>query len=190
MPNQDSLNERLSIAYTVNLTARVFIHELLRAAHEHGKDDQVAYYLVGASLQLAAPTAHILSKSDHSQDALVNPLWDFLIGSTAFHVTVAPQPGVYQRCKRNLEDGFRVFLLVPDDVVFGARQIAETTAPGQIAVESIESFVAQNIEELATFSQEELRRELRLLLEMYNKRVDTTEIDKSMMIELPENLRT
>lgn len=97
-------------------------------------------------------------------------------------------PALYKKCKRNIEEGYRVFILVPDRCLAGARQNAEITMPGKIAVESIESFVGQNLEELSTFSKDELIDEFRRMLEIYNLRVDAVEIDKSMLIEIPRNI--
>ena len=55
-------------------------------------------------------------------------------------------------------------------------------------MESIESFVGQNVEEMAAFSQDDLNTKFYELLAVYNKRVDEVEIDKSVMIEIPPNL--
>ena len=60
--------------------------------------------------------------------------------------------------------------------------------PGRIAVESIESFVGQNIEELSYFTRDKLKNGFRRLLETYNDRVDAAETDKSMLVEIPRNL--
>jgi hypothetical protein len=57
-----------------------------------------------------------------------------------------------------------------------------------MVVESIESFVATNIEELSTFSRKEVVPGLRRLLESYNRRVSECETDKSMMVDLPKNI--
>lgn len=113
---------------------------------------------------------------------------DFEIGNTAFHVTVAPMPELLEKCKGNLERGLRVYLLVPDAQVVGARQNAELLAAGRIAVESIESFVATNVDELSEFDGDQLKSGFRRLLEMYNARVDAVELDKSLMIDIPPNL--
>jgi hypothetical protein len=113
---------------------------------------------------------------------------NFHIGDTAFHVTVAPMPAHYEKCQQNLNDGLRVYLLVPDRILNGARQNAELLMPGKIAVESIESFVSQNIDELSAFSKKQLAAGFKLLLETYNKRVDASEVDKSILIDLPKNL--
>jgi hypothetical protein len=53
---------------------------------------------------------------------------------------------------------------------------------------AIESFVAQNIDELARFSLSEFRKKFRELLEEYNRRVDSVEFDKSLMIDIPATL--
>jgi hypothetical protein len=59
---------------------------------------------------------------------------------------------------------------------------------GKIAVESIESFVSQNIEEISVFSKSQLTSGFRNLIKTYNERVDASEIDKSFLIEIPDNL--
>ena len=77
---------------------------------------------------------------------------------------------------------------MPDSCVVGARQKAHAAAPNPIAVESIESFVANNIEEQSQFSKHGLLSGFRRLLETYNERVDAIEVDKSLLIEIPPSL--
>jgi hypothetical protein len=96
--------------------------------------------------------------------------------------------GVFEKCKRNIDEGYRPLLVVPHDKVLGSMQIAEETAPGKIMVISLESFISQNIEELSGFSGDKFRSKFRSLLDIYNLRVDQTEMDKSLLIEIPENL--
>ena len=69
-----------------------------------------------------------------------------------------------------------------------ARQNAQAASPDRIAVESIESFIANNIEELSQFAKDELKSGFRRLLETYNQRVDAIELDKSLLIEIPASL--
>lgn len=181
--------QRLTLAYDPTKTNRQTITDLLALAHESGKDGPVAQYLIGAKLALRFPKEEIGNESYSTADVQLNRPGDFFVGDTAFHVTISPQLGHYEKCGKNLADGYKVYLLVPDQYVIGARQNVETVAAGRISVESIESFVAQNIDELATFSRSDARRRLRELLETYNRRVDATENDKSMLIDLPGNLR-
>lgn len=180
--------QRLKVAYDPSRSAWQSIHDLLALARENGKEGPVAQYLVGAKLQLRFPDAQVRNESYSTADTQLGRPGDFLFGDTAFHVTVAPMPAVYERCKRNMEEGLRVYLLVSDRSLVGARQNAEATAPGRIATESIESFVSQNIEELSTFSKNRLVDGFRRLLETYNRRVDAVENDKSMLVEIPQNL--
>lgn len=52
----------------------------------------------------------------------------------------------------------------------------------------IEAFISQNIDELSKFSDELLPSQLLRLLEIYNRRVEAVESDRSMLIEIPTAL--
>lgn len=182
--------QRLRVEYSPAKSTRAIIKDLLKTARDSGKGGQVAQYLVGAKLEqrLRHAGVTVSNESYSTADVQLNRQGDFLIGDTVFHVTLAPAPPLYEKCKWNLDNGYRVFLLVPEDVVVGVRQNADATASGRIAVEAIESFVGQNIEEMSNFSAEKLRQEFLELLNTYNRRVDAVEIDKSVMIEIPPSL--
>jgi hypothetical protein len=59
---------------------------------------------------------------------------------------------------------------------------------GRVSVESIESFVSQNIEELSDFAGGEVSQNLRVLLQKYNTRVAEVETDLSLQIRIPSVL--
>jgi hypothetical protein len=180
--------QRLQPAYSPASSTRSFVGDILRSAKQAGKWGPVAQYLIGAKLQLRCPSLEIRNESESAADASLRQPGDFIIQDTSFHVTVAPNLGHFEKCGRNLEEGRRVYLLVPEEVVFGARQTADSTGTRGIAVEAIESFVAQNVEELGQFAQEGVARQIRRLLEVYNERVDAIEVDKSLLIEVPRTL--
>jgi uncharacterized protein DUF4928 len=180
--------ERIKLVYDPAKTTWQAIQQLLAQAKETGKEGPLAQYLVGAKLELRFPEIEVGNESYSTADDQLGRPGDFYIGDTAFHVTVAPMPALYEKCQQNLNDGLRIYLLVPDRTLSGARQNADLILPGRIAVESIESFVSQNIEELSVFSKKKLTAGLRQLLETYNKRVDACEIDKSMLVEIPKNI--
>lgn len=136
--------QRLKPIYDPSKSTWQYVRDLLDLARETGKEGPVAQYLVGAKLQLRFPNDTIRNESFSTSDEQSNLPGDFVVGNTAFHITVAPMPLVYDKCTRNLNDGFRVYLLVPDRSLAGARQNADVILMGKIAVESIESFVAQN----------------------------------------------
>lgn len=177
--------KKIQVSYSPSVIGYKFIHDLLMAAKNDKKGSSVAKHLIGASMQLTFPHINILNKNRTSDD---NNLYDYFIGDTAFHVTISPMFGVYEKCKRNIENGFRVYLIVPEGRIAAARENAEEVAPGKITVQSIESFVSQNIEELSNFSKERLAHGFYRLLKTYNERVDDVEVDKSMLIEIPRNL--
>lgn len=180
--------KRVKAVFDYNAATYQSIKAILENAKASGKTGAVAEYLVGAKLALLYPNKDIRNKRFSAADMQAGFSGDFEIGNTAFHVTVAPMPQLLEKCKANLEHGWRVYLLVPEEKVLGARQNIEMLAAGRIAVVSIETFIATNIDEFSEFHGENLKSGFRLFLEMYNIRVDQIESDKSMLIEIPDNL--
>ena len=179
---------RLHVVFDPAKTTWDAVHGLLKEAQQVGKAGPVAEYLIGAKLALRFPDIAVENKSSSTADAPTARPGDFFIGHAAFHVTVHPTPGHFQRCLENIEQGLKPYLLVLDEVLAGARQIANLQAPSKIAVESIESFVSQNLDELSTYQQDRLVSGFARLLQLYNQRVDAVENDKSLLIEIPRNL--
>lgn len=180
--------QRLEIVFEPSMTTRDLVRQILAKAKECEQSGQVAQYLVGAKLALRFPDIDIPNESYSTADQQLGRPGDFVVKDTAFHVTMTPMDKVYERCRQNVEQGMRAYLLVPDDHVQSARLRAKEEVQGRVAVESIESFVGQNVEEMAGFSQRDLNAKFYELLVVYNKRVDDVEIDKSVMIEIPPNL--
>lgn len=180
--------ERVKVIYNSTYTAWQSVHEILETAREVGKEGPVAQYLVGAKLALRFPDMNIRNDISSAQDELSGSPGDFLINDTAFHITVAPNSGHFEKCKQNIAKGYRPYLLVPERILVGTRQNAESFSPGQITTQSIESLVSQNLEELSGFSKGGLGGGFRRLLDKYNERVDQVESDKSMLIDIPRNL--
>ncbi|RFZ81432.1 DUF4928 domain-containing protein [Mucilaginibacter terrenus] len=180
--------QKIKFVFNPELSTWSTIHNLLKTAVHEGKAGYVAQHLIGAKLQLRFPEIKISNESGITADMQTSRPGDFLIGSTAFHVTVAPMQPVFEKCKHNISQGFKPFLIVPDNKLIGTRQNAEQICQQQITVESIESFVSQNIEEISVFNKGDILLRLRDLIKIYNHRVDQIETDKSLMIEIPSNL--
>ncbi len=180
----------ISFEYTPNASSREIVSKILRVARERQKDGDVAEYLVGAKLALRFPEYEIRNSASSAADDQTDEQGDFRINDCVFHVTVAPNFGHYEKCKQNVDNGLRAFLLVPDDRLSGARQNAEQEIGESISVESIQSFVGQNIEELSEFARDKVRVNLKLLLEKYNERVAEVETDLSLRIRIPTALQT
>lgn len=182
--------QKLKLVFDSNKTLWESVRELLFIAKKKGKDGPVAQYLVGAKLQRRFPSIQVENDSYSTADDPRGRQGDFLIEDTVFHITVNPMPDVFKKCARNIEEGLRVYLIVPDCKISGARQIADSYGISEkITVTSIEAFVSQNIDEISSFSGKKLPGEFGVLLETYNHRVDAIETDKSLMIEIPKNLQ-
>lgn len=172
--------------------SRRAIAGLLEAARAHGgyTAGAVAQHLVGAKLSLRFPDRSISNESYSTADQQTDRPGDFLVGDTAIHVTMSPSENLMSnRCRNNLQNSFRPLVLVPAHLVQGAQQLADTAGLGdRVAVSSVEEFVGNNIEEIATFTSQGIRSGLRALLERYNERVEAVESDPSLRIEIPGNL--
>lgn len=186
---QEALNApRLVFEYRGDMTSSDIIGAILKAAEEKKKAGDVAEYLVGAKLALRFPDYEIRNSAASAADDQTAEKGDFQINDTVFHVTVAPGAGHYDKCERNLADGLRVFLLVPDDKAEIIRGVADGKINGRVSVQGIESFVSQNIEELAEFAGSRVLSGIAALLEKYNARVAKVESDASLLIQIPLSL--
>lgn len=181
--------KKIYFAFDPKLSTWQIIHALFETSRSEGKAGYVAQHLVGAKLQFRFPDLKVSNESASTADKPTNRSGDFSIGNTVFHVTVSPMEGVYKKCQENLKEGLKVYLIVPDDKLAGARQLADQYGKGQIAVESLESFISQNIEEISVFTSDRLKNSIVRLVKLYNERVNAVEVDKSLMIELPSNLQ-
>ena len=183
-------SNKISFQYKSGISSREIVNSILKAAQERQKSGQVAEYLVGAKLALRFPSYDIRNSAASAADEQTDEHGDFRINDCIFHVTTAPNRGHYEKCSKNLLDGYKVIILVPDEKLLGTRQVVEMDKDivEGISVESIQSFVSQNIEELAEFASEKVAENIRSLLKKYNERVGKVETDLSLQIEIPASL--
>ena len=116
--------EKISFDYRRDMTSREIVGAILASAGKRLKTGEVAEYLVGAKLSLRFPDYDIRNSAASAADHQTEEQGDFQINDCVFHVSVAPNRGHYDKCLHNLANGLRVFLLVPDDILVGARQNA------------------------------------------------------------------
>lgn len=174
----------LKPVYDPTQSTRQFIADLLALAEEEGKRGPVAQYLVLATLQIRFSLLDVRKVPYSETDTPSGQPGYFVVEDTAFHVTLAPTPDHFEKCKCNLRDGRRVYLLVPNSVFEGARQNAELAAPGRIAVESIESFVANFVELQARFSAASVESLLWQLSKTYNAVVTKWDPEGSLTLRI------
>lgn len=180
---------RIEAPYDPQLATWANIRNLIGAAALVGKAASAAQYLVGAKLQLRFPHLNIANHLASAADDSTGRSGDFEMGDTAFHVTISPTANVVEKCRQNLIDGKRSVLLVPESATLHAKSLAQYACLDRVFVLSLETFVANNLEELSDFRQTEVISGYRRLLDLYNSRVDSIESDKSLLIEIPPNLR-
>lgn len=177
---------RIAVEYDPTRNASQIIRDTLDLADD--KTGAVAQHLVGAKLQIRFPNIEIANYATSAADIQTGRRGDFEVNDTIFHVTVSPNDGHYEKCAKDVHDGYRVYLLVRDDIRIAAEKIAHTSHSDKITVQSIESFIGQNLDELSDFSSQHFKNQFRKLLELYNKRVSEVESEKSLLIEIPSNL--
>lgn len=181
--------ERIKVEFDPTKPARTFVADALALAERKGRADYVAQHLVGAKLAVRFPNLTIDNFSGSAADEQSRRSGDFQVGDAAFHVTISPTPAVCAKCEANLRAGIAAVLLVPESRLAAAREMARQQGIlDRIMVESVESFVGQNVAELSEFRRDRLREGLAELLYVYNRRVAEVETDKSLLIEVPAAL--
>ncbi|MHC4302230.1 MAG: DUF4928 family protein [Planctomycetota bacterium] len=180
----------ISFEFDAVKPVRFLIGEILDKARQRNQSGPVAQHLVGAKLAIRFPNMEITNFPYSAADDQAGRPGDFYIGDTAFHVTVAPNMHHVARCAQNLREGLSAVLLVPDAKLNAARVLLETeNIEAQVAAESVESFVGQNLSELAEFTTNKFSRKMGALLAEYNRRVAAVETDDSLQIVIPTSLR-
>jgi len=100
-----------------------------------------------------------------------------------------PMQALIDKCAANIRNGYRAVLLVSESKIQAAKQLAEIAGYQQrIGISSLEQFVGQNIEEIGEFGKAALAKNVKALLEKYNERILAVETDRSLLIEIPNNL--
>ncbi len=181
--------QAIVVPIDLKLPGMAIVSTILKRAAELGYGGAVAQHLVGAKLAVRFPELMIDAHSFTAADQQTGRRGDFQIGSSVFHVTVAEQPGHFQKCVENLEQGLKPYLLVLDRRLDGARiDFEEYGLTGRAGLHSIEAFVGQNMDELGSFENTGLRASFAALLTEYNRRIETAEANRGLLIQIPDNL--
>ncbi len=181
--------QKIEVDISLDKPGSQIIADILETAAKRNAAGPVAQHLVGAKLALRYPALEIENYSYTTADKQLGRPGDFLLNDAVFHVTVAPGQDVVGKCGANIKKGYRPMLLVSDSKIQATRQLAELAGiQHRVGIHSLEQFVGQNVEELGEFGKAALAKNLRALLVKYNERVVAVETDRSLLIEIPENL--
>lgn len=181
--------QALVVPIDLRLPGAAIVAAILRRAGDLGYGGPVAQHLVGAKLAMRFPDQEIDAHSFTAADQQTGRRGDFQIGASVFHVTVSEQPGHFQKCVENLEQGLKPYLLVLERRYSGAQtDFMDYGLAGKGALYSIESFVGQNMDELGVFGNEGLKASFAQLLAEYNRRIELSEANRGLLIQIPDNL--
>lgn len=171
---------------------RTVVRDVIAQAEERQKNSPGVYYggavlqhLVGAKLDCALGKGRFEHNSFSTADAPGGRKGDFFLGDVAIHVTTSPGEAVIEKCRDNLNDGYRPVLVTLQRGLTVAEGLAANVGLGdRIDIFEIEQFVALNLYELAKFAAEGRRTAVMDLVARYNEIVEEVETDPSLKIEL------
>lgn len=170
---------------------RTVVRDVIAQAEERQKTTPGVYYagavmqhMVGAKLDCALGQGQFEHNSYSTSDQQSGRAGDFFVGDVAIHVTTAPGEAVIERCRENLNDGFRPVLVTGQRGLTVAEALADNAGLGdRIDVFEIEQFIALNLYELGKFAADGRRVAVSDLVNRYNEIIDDVETDPSLKIE-------
>lgn len=171
---------------------RMVVRDVLAQAVERQKTAPGVYYagavlqhLVGAKLDCALGKGKVQHNSFSTADAPGARVGDFLIGDVAVHVTTSPAEAVIEKCRDNLNEGYRPMLVTLQPALTVAEGLAGNVGLGdRIDIFEIEQFIALNLYEWGKFETDGRKTAVTALVERYNEIVKEFETDPSLKIEL------
>jgi hypothetical protein len=171
---------------------RVVVRDVIAQAVERQKTAPGMYYagavlqhLVGAKLDCALGEGAVAHNCFSTADAPNARVGDFFIGDVAIHVTTSPGEAVIEKCRDNLNDGYRPMLVTLQRGLLVAEELAGQVGLGErIDIFEIEQFVALNLYELGRFGADGRKTAVTDMVNRYNEIVEKFETDPSLKIEL------
>jgi hypothetical protein len=171
---------------------RTVVRDVIAQAVERQKTAPGMYYagavlqhLVGAKLDCALGKGKFEHNSFSTADAPGGRAGDFLIGDVAIHVTTSPGEAVIEKCRDNLNDGYRPMLVTLQHGLTVAEGLAANVGLGdRIDIFEIEQFVALNLYEIGKFGADGRKTAVTDMVDRYNEVVEEFETDPSLKIEL------
>lgn len=144
----------------------------------------VMQHMVGAKLDCALGQGQFTHNSYSTSDQQSGRNGDFFIGDVVIHVTTSPGEAVIERCRDNLNDGFRPILITGQRGLTVAEGLADNAVLGErIDIFEVEQFIALNLYELGKFGAAGRRVAVSDFVTRYNDVVEEVETDPSLKIE-------
>jgi hypothetical protein len=171
---------------------RLVMRDVLAQAEERQKSVPGVYYtgavmqhMVGAKLDCALGPGKFEHNSYSTSDQQTGRNGDFFLGDVAIHVTTSPSEALVQRCRDNLNDGFRPLVITGQRGLTVAEALSENASlAGSLDVFEIEQFIALNLYEIGGFAADGRRVAISDFVSRYNDIIDDVETDPSLKIEI------
>jgi hypothetical protein len=145
----------------------------------------VEQHLVGAKLEKRFLDFEVPNYPAHAADVQTARTGDFTVDGVIYHVTATPGASVVQKCANNIKSGGFPVLLVPKAQEYRALALAqEVGIEKELAIISIEDFIALNIIEMAVEQKADFFTVLQEIVQIYNRRLAEVETDLSLQIEV------
>lgn len=145
----------------------------------------VLQHLIGAKLAVALPDIEIFHHGASVADAPTARSGDFLIGTTAVHVTTAPGESLLEKCAQNLSSNLRPLIITTPKGVDGALALAENAGLcGRVEVLEVGQFVATNVFEWTGFDDGCRPDSIKKIVDQYNIIIENCETDPSLRIDI------
>lgn len=182
----------LKIKLDSSRSLRMVVRDVIEQAVERQRTTPGMYYggavlqhLVGAKLDCALGTRQLKHNSFSTADAPGGRPGDFFLGDVSIHVTTSPGEAVIERCRENLNDGYRPILVTLQHGLTVAEGLANNVGLGdRIDIFEIEQFVALNLYEIGKFAAHGRKVAVTDMVVRYNEIVEEVETDPSLKIEL------
>jgi hypothetical protein len=183
------LNLHLDQGMSINAIVRDLLGQAEKRQHENPGTmyaGAMLQHLVGAKLQVLNGTSQPMEHHGFSvADAPTGRSGDFFVGNTIIHVTTAPGELLMEKCVRNIQAGYRPFIVTVANRIVAARQLAEMKDIAQkVEIVDVEQFISTNVYEWSGFDSAKQKDTIENLLSIYNGLIDTYETDPSLKVNL------
>lgn len=144
----------------------------------------VYQHLVGAKLTVLYGDA-VSHNSFSTADAPSARAGDFELGSGVIHVTTTPTEALARKCKENCDSGLNPVIITSDQSTAVAEALTRNLGVGdRVDVLSICQFLVTNSLEGGQFEYDQVRAQLKLIIDEYNAIVSKHETDPGLRIEM------
>lgn len=144
----------------------------------------VLQHLVAAKLCLIMPAGSFEIHGASVADAPTARSGDFVINKTIIHCTTSVGDLLINKCKSNINSGYRpVIITIFERVQTALNQIEDAGLAGRVEVWDIQQFLSANVHEHSLFDEDKRNAKLGAIIENYNQIISEKETDPSLRIE-------